>query len=49
MTICHQEVVNGNFDNATNAILKTINSDDEDELNDSKDDEEDDDAMIVNN
>ena len=45
----YQEPVNGNFDDATNAILKTIHSDDEDELNDSTDDEEDDDAMIDNN
>ena len=35
MTIYYQEPVNGNFDNATNAILKTIDYDDEDELDDS--------------
>ena len=35
MTIYYQEPVNGNFDNATNAILKTIHYDDEDELDDS--------------
>ena len=41
----YQEPVNGNFDVATSAVLKTIYSDDEDELDDSTDDEEDDDAM----
>ena len=43
--------VNGNFDDATNAILKTIHSDDEDELDDSTDDEEDEDedAMLDDN
>ena len=46
ITIYNQEPVNGNFNDATNAILKTIHSDDEDELDDSTDDEEDDDAMI---
>ena len=45
----YQEPVNGKFDDATNAILKTIHSDDEDELDDSTDDEEDDNAMINNN
>ena len=35
----YQEPVNGlNFDDATNAILKTIHYDDEDELDDSIDD-----------
>ena len=34
---------------STNAILKTIHSNDEDEFDDSTDDEEDDDAMIDNN
>ena len=45
----YQEPVNGNFDDATNAILKTIHSDDEDQLDGSTDDEEDDDVMIDNN
>ena len=49
MTIYNQEPVNGNFDDATKAILRAIHSDDEDELDDSTDDEEDDDAMIDNN
>ena len=49
MTIYYQEPVNRNFDDATNAILKTIHSDDEDELDDFTDDEEYDDAMIDNN
>ena len=35
MTIYYHEPVKGNFDDATNAILKTIHSDDEDELDDS--------------
>ena len=49
MTIYDQEPVNRNFNEATNAILETIHSDDEDELNYSTDNEEDDDAMIDNN
>ena len=49
MTIYYQEPVNGNFDDAANAFLKTNHSDDEDEFDDSTDDEEDDDAMIDNN
>ena len=47
MTIYDQEPVNGNFNDATNAMLKTIHSDDEDELDGSTDDEEDDGAMIL--
>ena len=45
----YAQPVKGNFDDATNAILKTIHSDDEDELDNSTDDEEDDDVMIDNN
>ena len=52
----YQEPVNKNFDDATIAILKTIHSDDEDELDDSTheelddsaDDEEDDDELTDN-
>ena len=39
------EPVKGNFDDATNAILKTIRSDNEDELDDFTDHEEDNDAI----
>ena len=49
MTLYAQEPVKGYYDDATNAILKTIHFDDEDELDDSTDDEEDEDAMIYNN
>ena len=45
----YQEPVNGNFDDATKAFLKTIHSDDEDELDDSSDNEEDEDAMLDDN
>ena len=48
MTIYNQEPLNGNFDDATKAILNTIHSDDEDELDVSTNDEHDD-AMIDNN
>ena len=41
----YKEPVKRTFDDATNAILKTIHSDDEGELDDSTDDEENDDAM----
>ena len=41
----YQGPVNGNFDDAINAMLKTTHSEDEDELNDSTDDEEDNDLM----
>ena len=37
----YQQPVNKNFDDATNVILKTIHSDDEDELDDSTHDNED--------
>ena len=47
MTIYDQEPVKWNFNDATNAILETVHSDDEDELDDSTYDEEDDDAMIL--
>ena len=49
MTVYYQEQVNWNLDDATNAILKTIHSEDEDELGHSREDEEDDDKMIDNN
>ena len=48
MITYYQEPVNGNFDDATNAILKKIHSDDEYEFDDTTDDEEDDNAMIDN-
>ena len=41
--------VNGNFNHATNTILITIHSDNEDELDDSTEDEDNDDAMIDHN
>ena len=45
MTIYYQQPVHRNFDSATNTILKTTHSDDDDKFNDSTDNEEDNDAI----